>query len=420
MSGRTGKATAVREVDFLLVGGFAAGHAAGELRSRGADGSILLAGREQDPPYERPPLSKEYLRGEGERGDAYVHPADWYGENDVELLPGTGVTALDTGERTAKLQGGEEVRFGKALLATGARVNILHHLEGAQLDGIHYLRTLGNSDSIRDDAAAAGHVVLVGGSYIGSEVAASLTAKGIQCSMLMLEDVAMSRAFGEEAGRFFHDVLTDHGVEIFGGEELDAFLGDGRVRAVRTKSGREIECGAVVIGAGVHPEVGLAERAGLEVDNGIVCDSKLESSVEGIFAAGDACSYKSEIHGRRLRIEHWDVAFQQGQHAARAMLGDSEPYRVVPYFFSDLADWASLEYVGPASEWDEIVWRGDREAGEFAAFYLNDGRVAAALSIERSEDLQHARRFIEEGIEVRDRKAELADPDTDLEEISAG
>ena len=407
----------MREVDFLLIGGFACGHCAAELRRRGADGSILLAGREQDPPYERPPLSKEYLRGESERSDAYVNSAEWYEENDIELLTGTSVMSLDAAGRTAKLQSGDEVRFGKALVATGARVNILHHLEGSRLEGIHYLRTLGNSDAIRADAADAGHVVLVGGSYIGSEVAASLTAKGIECTMLMLEDVAMSRAFGDEAGRFFHDVLTDHGIEIFGGEELDAFLGDKRVRGVRTKSGREVECGAVVIGAGVHPETGLAEQAGLEVDNGIVCDSKLEASVEGIFAAGDVCSYDSVIHGRRLRIEHWDVAFQQGQHAARGMLGEPDPYRVVPYFFSDLADWASLEYVGPASEWDEIVWRGDRDGGEFLAFYLNEGRVAAALSVERSEDLAHARRFIEEGVEVREKKAELADPDSDLEAI---
>jgi 3-phenylpropionate/trans-cinnamate dioxygenase ferredoxin reductase component len=407
----------VREVDFLLVGGFASGHCAAELRRRGVDGSVLLVGREQDPPYERPPLSKEYMRGETARSDAYVHPPEWYEENGVELRAGTSVMSLDAGARTVKLQSGDEVRFGKALLATGARVNILHHLDGAQLEGIHYLRTLGNSEAIRAEAADTGPVVLVGGSYIGSEVAASLTAKGIECTMLMLEEVAMSRAFGEEVGRFFHDVLASHGVQIFGGEELDAFLGDGRVRAVRTKSGREIECGTVVIGAGVHPEAGLAERAGLEVENGIVCDEKLETSADGIFAAGDACSYDSVIHGRRLRIEHWDVALQQGQHAARGLLGDSEPYRVVPYFFSDLADWTSLEYVGPASDWDEIVWRGDREAGEFAAFYLAEGRVAAALSVGRSEDLSHARRLIEEAVEVGARKGELADADSDLEAI---
>jgi 3-phenylpropionate/trans-cinnamate dioxygenase ferredoxin reductase subunit len=409
-----------RHVDFLLIGGgMASAHCATELRKRGADGSILLVGREHDPPYERPPLSKEYVRGESERADAYVNGPEWYEENDVELLAGTSVMSLDAEARTAKLQTKEEVEFGKALVATGARVNILHHLEGSRLEGIHYLRVLDNSDAIREDASAAGHVVLIGGSYIGSEVAASLTAKGVECTIVMLEDVAMSRAFGDEVGRYFHDVLESHGIEIVGGEELDSFIGDGRVSAVRTKSGREIECGAVVIGAGVHPETMLAERASLEVDNGIVCDSRLQTSVEGIFAAGDVCSYDSAVHGRRLRVEHWDVALQQGQYAGGALLGEEEPYRVVPYFFSDLADWTSLEYVGPAEKWDEIVWRGERDSGEFSAWYLASGKVAAAISVERSEDLAHARRLIESGADVSGQKEALADVDSDLEEIGA-
>src|SRR5436190_13425258 len=229
----------------------AAAHCALELRRRGADGSILLVGREPDPPYERPPLSKDYLRGESGREDAYVEGAGWYEENGVELLMGTSVMTLDSAARRAKLQTREEVEFGRALIATGARVNILHHLEGARLEGIHYLRTLGNSDAIRAEAEEAGHVVLIGGSYIGCEVTASLTAKGVACTMVMLEEVAMSRAFGEEVGRYFHELLESKGVEIAGGEELDSFVGEGRVRAVRTKSGRENECGAVVISAGV-------------------------------------------------------------------------------------------------------------------------------------------------------------------------
>jgi 3-phenylpropionate/trans-cinnamate dioxygenase ferredoxin reductase subunit len=263
-----------------------------------------LVGREPHPPYERPPLSKEYLRGEGTEEDALVNPVAWYEENGVELLTETSVMSLDAEARSAKLQSREEIEFGGALIATGARVNILHHLEGARLDGIHYLRVLGNSDAIRAEAAEAEHVVLIGGSYIASEVAASLTAMGTRCTMVMLEDVAMSRAFGEEVGRYFHEVLSSHGVELVTGDELEAFLGEGRVTAIRTKSGREIEGDVVVVGAGVHPETMLAERAGLAVENGIVCDSGLESSVEGIFAAGDACSYDSVVHGRRLRVEH--------------------------------------------------------------------------------------------------------------------
>jgi 3-phenylpropionate/trans-cinnamate dioxygenase ferredoxin reductase subunit len=404
-----------RRVEYLLIGGgMAAAYCAAELRKRGAEGSILLVGREPDPPYERPPLSKDYLRGESARTDAYVNGQGWYEENDVELLSGTSVMALDVGARSAKLQTREEVEFSKGLVATGARVNILHHLEGARLEGIHYLRVLGNSDAIREEAAAAEHVVLIGGSYIASEVAASLTATGKSCTMVMLEDVALSRAFGEDVGRYFHEVLASRGIELVTGETVEAFLGEERVRAVRTNSGREVEGDVVVVGAGVHPDTMLAERAGLEVANGIVCDSRLETSAEGIFAAGDVCSYESVVHGRRLRVEHWDVALQQGQHAARGLLGEAEPYRVVPYFFSDLADWTSLEYVGPAQSWDEIVWRGNRDAGEFSAWYLEGGRVVAALSVGRSEDLGHARRLIESGVDVSGQVDALGDSDFDL------
>jgi 3-phenylpropionate/trans-cinnamate dioxygenase ferredoxin reductase component len=407
-----------RAVDFLLIGGgMASAHCAAELRRRGAEGSILLAGREPEPPYERPPLSKDYMRGEAGREDAFVNPTGWYEENEVELLTGVSVMSLDPVARTAKLQGGEEVAFGRALLATGAMVNILR-VDGAENEGIHYLRAFGNSDAIRADAEAAEHVVLIGGSYIGTEVAASLTAKGVRCTIVMMEEVALSRTFGEAAGRWFQERLEAHGVTVHGGEELEAFEGDGRVKAVLTKSGRAIECDAVVVGAGVRADAMLAQRAGLEVDNGIVCDSKLRTSAEGIYAAGDCCSYDSVVHGRRLRVEHWDVAMQQGMHAARNMLGEDRDYDVVPYFFSDLADWASLEYVGPAYEWDEEIWRGERDSGEFSLWYLKDGRVAGALSVGRSEDLAEARRLLADGVDVSSARDRLAEPDSDLGEIS--
>jgi len=406
-----------RNVDYLLIGGgMASAHCAAELRKRGADGSILLAGREPEPPYERPPLSKEYLRGEGSREDARVNPPGWYEQNEVELLTGVNAMALDPGARTAKLQGGEEVGFGQALLATGAMVNILR-VEGAENEGIHYLRAFGNSDAIRADAGAAEHVVLIGGSYIASEVAASLTAKGVKCTMVMMEDVALSRTFGADAGRWFQEQLEAHGVTVHGGEELEAFEGDGRVKAVLTKGGRSIECDTVVVGAGVRPDAMLAQRAGLEVDDGIVCDAKLTSSAEGVYAAGDCCSYESVVHGRRIRVEHWDVAMQQGMHAARNMLGEDRDYEVVPYFFSDLADWAGLEYVGPAQDWDEEIWRGDRDAGEFSVWYLKDGRVAGALSVDRSEDLAEARRLLADRTDVSAARDQIADPDSDLASI---
>jgi 3-phenylpropionate/trans-cinnamate dioxygenase ferredoxin reductase component len=387
-----------RQVDFLLVGGgMASAHCAAELRRRGADGTILLVGREPEPPYERPPISKEYMRGEASREDAYVNPTSWYEENGVELLTGRNVMSLDPEARTAKVQGGEEVGFGKALIGTGAMVNILR-VEGAENEGIHYLRAFGNSDAIRADAEGAEHVVLVGGSYIGCEVAASLTARGTKCTIIAMEDVALSRTFGEEAGRWFQERLEEHGVTFHGGETLSAFEGDGRVKAVIAESGLAVECDAVVVGAGVRPDAMLAQRAGLEVgDGGIVCDSKLQTSIAGIYAAGDCCSYESVVHGRRIHVEHWDVAMQQGIRAGANMLGAEEDYDVVPYFFSDLADWASLEYVGPAYEWDQEIWRGDRDGGEFSIWYLQGGRVAGCLSVGRSEELAEARQMIAEG-----------------------
>jgi 3-phenylpropionate/trans-cinnamate dioxygenase ferredoxin reductase subunit len=276
-------------------------------------------------------------------------------------------------------------------------VNILR-VEGAENEGIHYLRAFGNADAIRADAEGAEHVVLIGGSYIGCEVAASLTAQGTSCTIIAMEDVALSRTFGEQAGRWFQEQLEGHGVTFHGGETLGAFEGDGRVKAVVTESGLTVECDAVVVGAGVRPDAMLAQRTGIEVgDGGIVCDSKLQTSVPGIYAAGDCCSYESVIHGRRIHVEHWDVAMQQGQHAAGNMLGDDADYEVVPYFFSDLADWAGLEYVGPAYEWDEEVWRGAREIGEFSVWYLQGGHVAGCLSVGRSKELAEAREKIAAG-----------------------
>ncbi|HTR74503.1 MAG TPA: FAD-dependent oxidoreductase [Solirubrobacterales bacterium] len=406
-----------REVDFLLVGGGLAGAScASELRKQGAEGSILLVGREPEPPYERPPLSKEYLRGEADRAAAYVNEPSWYEENSVELLTGKNVMSIDAEARTAKIQGGEEVAFGQALLGTGAMVNILR-LEGAENEGIHYLRAYGNADAIREDAKAAGRVVLVGGSYIAAEVAASLAAEGTVCTMVAVEEVALSRTFGEDAGRFFQEGLEAHGVTFVGGESVSAFEGDGRVGSVLTESGRSFECDLVVVGAGVKADAMLAQRAGLEVEDGIVCDSKLRTSAPGIYAAGDACSYDSVVHGRRIRVEHWDVAMQQGMHAAKNMLGADADYDVVPYFFSDLADWASLEYVGPASEWDREVWRGSRADGEFSVWYLQDGKVAGCLSVGRSEDLAEARRLLADGVDVAGAVDRISDPDADLSDL---
>ncbi len=405
-----------REVEFLIIGGgMAAGNCARWLREEGAEGSILLVGREPDLPYNRPPCSKEYLQGKESRDDVLFRPPAWYEENSVEALTRVSAMKLDPGAKTVKLSTKQEVGFGQALIATGANVRRLN-VPGCDLQGIHYLRTLGNSDTIRADAAGK-RVVLIGGSYIGSEVAASLTVLGSECSIAMIEPVVLSRTFGETAGRFFQDRLEEHGVTVHGGEELESFDGTGdRVTHVVLRSGRRLAADAVVIGAGAVPDVSLARGAGLTIGHsgGVEVDSRLQSAVPGIYAAGDIAEYESVVHGgRRLRVEHWDVAFNQGKTAALNMLGRDHPHDVVPYFFSDLADWASLEYVGPASSWDHEVVRGSIEQGEFSVWYLAQGTLAAALSVGRSDDLEHARRLIATHTRLGDGSA-LADPDTDL------
>lgn len=407
---------AERSVDYLLIGGgLASANCARWLREEGADGSILLVGRENDPPYNRPPLSKKYLSGAESREDTLFRPDEWWGAQNIELLTRTSVMKLDAGERRAKLSNGEEVSFDKALLATGANVRRLR-VDGCDLEGIHYLRAFGNADAIATDASEAERVVLVGGSFISCECAATLASMGKKCAIVMEEEVTFERVYGQEVGRFFHRVLEEHGVEIHGSDSLARFEGsEGRVEQVLTESGLSLDAGCVVIGAGVMPDVMLAKGAGLELGEGggVACSSRLESSVAGIYAAGDICEYESELHGRALRVEHWDVAFNHGKTAALNMLGRDVAHDTVPYFFSDMADWVSMEYVGPGS--GEPLVRGSLEAADFTAFYLDGGQVTAALAVGRPDDLDHARRFIRAGAQPD--PAVLADPDTDLAAI---
>jgi 3-phenylpropionate/trans-cinnamate dioxygenase ferredoxin reductase subunit len=385
-----------RTVDILLIGGgIASATAAHTLREEGFDGSILLAGREPHPPYHRPPASKEYLRGEHGPEGAYVQPADWWESASVELLARTSVLELDPAGRTAKLSSKEEVGFDRALVATGAMVRRLP-VDGAQLEGVHYLRALGNAETIRDDTAGAERVVCVGGSYIASEVAASLTELGRQVTMVMLEDHPLERTFGTAAGRFFRRVLEEHGVEVLGGDEVARFEGGERVERVVTVGGRELEAQAIVCGVGAIPDVMLARKAGLALGElgGVLCDSRLRTSAEGVFAAGDMCEYDSVVHGRIMRIEHEEVAAAHGRTVARNMLGADVAHDEVPYFFSDLSDWASLEYVGPALSWDEEQVEGSVDDGAFAVWYRESGRVRALLSVGGAGDLDHARDLI--------------------------
>jgi 3-phenylpropionate/trans-cinnamate dioxygenase ferredoxin reductase subunit len=410
-----------RKVEHLLIGGgLASANCARWLREEGAEGEILLVGREPDPPYNRPDCSKDYLQGKEPREKAFFRPDEWWGEQNVELLKRTSVTGLDLDARTVKLSNKQEVEFDKALIATGANVRRLN-VDGCHLEQIHYLRTLGNSEAIREGTANAEKVVLIGGSYIGCEVAASLTLGGKDCTIVMREQHTLQRTFGERAGRFFEDLLRSHGVTVHGGDELERFEGEERVAKVVTRAGLQLDADAVVIGAGVTPDIQLAQRAGLEIGErgGVRCSSRLETSTPSVFAAGDICEYESVVHGgEHVRIEHWDVAFNHGKTAALNMLGRDVPHEVVPYFFSVFADWGDLEYVGPAYEWDREIVRGSFDDGEFSNWYLQDGAVKGALSVGRSDDLDAARRLIASGRALDDGElAQLADTGADLSEL---
>jgi 3-phenylpropionate/trans-cinnamate dioxygenase ferredoxin reductase subunit len=405
---------AARKVDHLLIGGgLAAGNCARWLREGGGDGSILLVGREPDPPYNRPELTKGYLQGKEQRDEVLFRPDEWWQEQNIELMLRTTVTKLDAERRVVNLSSKEEIEFGNALIATGSNVRRLR-IDGCELEGIHYMRTFGNSEALREEADRVERVAIIGGSYIGTEVAASLTAAhGDKCSIVMLEDVTLERQFGKEIGGYFQGVLQEHGVDVHGGQEIDHFEGSGgRVEKIVTKSGLEVDCDLVVIGVGVTPDVTLAKGAGLEIGEagGVRCSAQLESSVPGIFTAGDICEYDSPIQRRPMRIEHWDVAFNQGKTAGLNMLGRGIEHDVVPYFYSDLADWTSMEYVGPGSG-DPVV-RGSLDANDFTAFFVNDGRVVAALTVGRSDDLDVARRLMVSREQVD--PAALADESKDL------
>ena len=385
-----------RSVDVLLVGGGVASAAcAQELRARGFGGSILLAGRELDPPYQRPPISKGLLLGRQTREDALLPVGE-----DVEVATRTSVMKLDLDAREAKLSTKETVAFGQALVATGANVRRLP-LDGSDLEGIHYLRALRNAAALRAGIDGADHVAIAGGSFIACEVAASLATLGVASTLVFPEEAPLALPFGAQVGGFVRGLLEAHGVEVLAGETAARLEGDGEdVQRLVCASGRVVDCQAVLIGVGAVPDVMLARSSGLELGplGGVVCSATLETSAPGVFAAGDVCEYASVLHGRPMRIEHHEVAAGQGRAAARAMLGSTEPYDDVPYFWSDLADWATLEAVGPAVDgWDEEVVDGDLAGGDFTVWYVKDGRLAAALTCGRAGDLDRARELLRSG-----------------------
>ena len=388
-----------RHVAYALIGGgLAAGNCARWLRESGADGSILLIGRESDLPYNRPPCSKGYLQGKESREDVLFRPAQWYEEQQIEALTRVSAMKLDPAEKVVTLSNRETVSFDQALVATGANVKRLN-VEGSELEGIHYLRALGNSDTIRGDAAGK-RVVLIGGSYIASEVAASLTELGSSCTLVMLESVVLSRGFGEPGGPLLPGSARGARDHRLRRRRARALRGRRRARHPRDHQGRARARGRRGRDGDRRDARRDARSRGRAWSSARAAASPSTPACRppppGIYAAGDVAEYESVVHGgRRMRIEHWDVAFNQGKTAALNMLGASQPHDVVPYFFSDLSDWASLEYVGPAARMGPGGRpRLDSRTASSSIFYLHEGRVAGALSVGRSDDLEHARRLL--------------------------
>jgi 3-phenylpropionate/trans-cinnamate dioxygenase ferredoxin reductase subunit len=405
------------EQTFVIVGASLAGaKAAEELRERGFDGRLLLIGSETERPYERPPLSKDYLQGKSERDKAYVHEDGFYEDKNIELRTGTTVEAIDPGQRRVTLEGGEEIAFDRLLLATGAEPRPLK-VPGADLDGVHYLRTFQDSDRLRERLGQGGHLAVIGAGWIGSEVAASAREKGLEVTLIDPLELPNERIFGREVGEFYRDVHAGHGVNLLLGQGVEALEGDGSVSRVRTSEGATVDCDFVAVGVGVTPRVALAERAGLDVDNGILVDERLRTSAENIFAAGDVANHSHPFFGRRIRIEHWANALNQGPGAARAMLDDDSAYDRLPYFFSDQYD-VGMEYSGHAVDWDEVVFRGDRDGGEFIAFWLSGGRVVAGMNVNVWDVNEDVQALIRSQREVD--PAALRDSDTPLESLAKG
>jgi 3-phenylpropionate/trans-cinnamate dioxygenase ferredoxin reductase subunit len=372
---------------YVIVGASLAGAtAAVTLRQEGADGTITLIGAEEQPPYERPPLSKAYLRGETPFETALVRPPEFYAEHGIETIFGRRAMAIDTSARFVELDDRRRVPFDRLLIATGGR-NRRFSIAGAELDGIYSLRTVQDADRIRAEAIAGRRVVVVGMGFIGSEVAASLRQKNLDVVAIEPSKTPLARVLGEDVGRCLADLHRSHGVRTVFEDTVVAFEGTSRVERVLTKGGRRLECDFVVAGIGIEPVVDVAGSSGLDVDNGVVVDECCQTNESGIYAAGDVANHYHPLFKRRIRVEHWQNAIKQGAAAARNMLGHNVAYDEVHWFWSDQYD-ANLQYAGFHSKWEQLVVRGRLGLDGFLACYINDGRIDAAVALNRAKDLR--------------------------------
>lgn len=396
---------------YVLVGaGMAGAHAADTLRAEGFDGRVVLLGQERERPYERPPLSKEYLLGESETNDVYVHGERWYADNDVDLRLGVRAAAVHRSRHEVELDDGERLRYDKLLLATGASPRRLR-APGADLDGVHYLRTVGDSERLRNALRMSGKVCVVGGGWIGLETAAAARGYGADVVVLEPQPTPLHGVLGPELGEVFAGLHRQHGVEVRTDTGAVEFRGDdatgGKVTGVLTTAGDTVEADTVIVAIGVSADIELATDAGLAVDNGVLADSSLRAGDPDIYVAGDVANAYNPLLGQRIRVEHWANAKNQGPVAARGMLGQDASYDEAPYFFTDQYD-LGMEFSGQLNGYDEVVYRGDVDSLEFVVFWLIGGRVVAGMNVNVWDVADDIARMVRTGDQV-DRRA-LADP----------
>lgn len=400
---------------FVIVGASLAGAKAAEgLRQEGFEGRVVLLGEEPVRPYERPPLSKDYLQGKAGVEKVFVHDKGYYDAHDIELRLSTSVRALDPSARRVELASREQIGYDAVMLATGAAPRRLS-LPGADLEGVHYLRDLADADRLRTAIGGGARVVVIGAGWIGCEVAASVRQLRAEVAIVEVADLPLLRVLGPQLGRFYRDVHADHGVALHLGVGVESLRGGARVEEVRLVSGEVLPADVVVVGVGVAPRIELAQGAGLDVDNGVLTNEYLAASAPGVFAAGDVANAWHPILDRRIRLEHWSSALNQGQVVAKNMLGAMTAYQKIPYFFSDQFD-VGMEYTGLASEGDEVVFRGDPASRQFIAFWLDNGRVVAGMNVNVWDVAEPIATLVAARGPV-DRQR-LVDPDVDLASLA--
>jgi 3-phenylpropionate/trans-cinnamate dioxygenase ferredoxin reductase subunit len=402
---------------FVIIGAsLAGGVAAATLRQDGFDGDVILVGAEAQPPYERPPLSKQYLRGEAPFEKALVRPAGFYEQHRIETRFGTRATRVDPIERTVSFDTGLPVRYDKLLIATGVR-NRRPPIPGLDLRGVFDLRTLDDADALRSEIAPGRRAVVVGMGFIGCEVAASLRQKGVDVVSIDPSPAPLFRVLGAEVGRVMSAVHHDHGVQAVFDDVVTCFEGGDRVERVLTRSGRRFDCDFAVVGVGVEPVMDFLADSRIETANGILVDEYCRTTCQDVYAAGDVANHYHPLFRKRMRVEHWQNAMQQGAAAARSMLGNGSPYDPIHWFWSDQYD-VNVQYAGAHDRWDRIVVRGRLEDREFLAFYCNEGRIDAVVAVNRGKDLRRAMPLIKSRQIVDPRQ--LADENIDLRNLARG